>query len=326
MHSTPPPANTIAVIIVTYNHENWIDYCINSVLSQRKINTEIFIHDDNSTDKTLEILQKYKDRCTIVSNETGRNHGVSESYNVLHKLIINKSRSKYVALISGDDAWHEDKLFSQFEALEADKTYDICFTDSLTLNERNEIGPKYPAFLELNLTWHQWIYRLIMGNCLPMMSAMLRRSIWFDSNRLDGSLHQLQDWDYWIRALLDGLKFHTIQAPLTFYRVHENSVSHHRGDALNSRACFETSKIVKNYLRLSPGELRHCFGNVLEMDEFYRRDRSTVLALAIILSKINSPGHRLAAAELLHKYYSRPNNAISNSEYHEFMGRLNIGR
>ena len=52
--------NLISIIIRTKNEERWIESCIKKIQSQKKVNTEIIIVDNNSQDKTLDICKKFK--------------------------------------------------------------------------------------------------------------------------------------------------------------------------------------------------------------------------------------------------------------------------
>ena len=58
MENTRP---MVSVIVLTYNHEKYIQQALDSILMQKvKFDYEILIGDDASTDKTVEILKKYK--------------------------------------------------------------------------------------------------------------------------------------------------------------------------------------------------------------------------------------------------------------------------
>ena len=46
-----------SIVIRTKNEERWIPYCLEAVLSQEKITKEIIVIDDNSVDKTIEIVE-----------------------------------------------------------------------------------------------------------------------------------------------------------------------------------------------------------------------------------------------------------------------------
>ena len=73
----------ISIVIPTYNSENTIDDLMRSILSQKRQSGEIIIVDDCSTDRTVQIIEKYSVK--IIINEknrgaaTSRNSGVREA-------------------------------------------------------------------------------------------------------------------------------------------------------------------------------------------------------------------------------------------------------
>jgi GT2 family glycosyltransferase len=60
--------NLVSVTIVTYNSGRFIKRCLESVLAQKYPYREIIVIDNNSTDGTIDILEQFEDRCTVVYN------------------------------------------------------------------------------------------------------------------------------------------------------------------------------------------------------------------------------------------------------------------
>ena len=70
----------VSVVIPSYNSEKFINDTINSVLNQTYNNFLITVVDDKSTDKTVEIVNSFKDkRVKIVQNES--NIGIINNFN-----------------------------------------------------------------------------------------------------------------------------------------------------------------------------------------------------------------------------------------------------
>src|SRR5713101_5915006 len=61
--------NLVSVTIVTYNSGRFIKRCLESVLAQKYPYLEIVVIDNNSTDGTVDIVEQFEDRCTVVYNE-----------------------------------------------------------------------------------------------------------------------------------------------------------------------------------------------------------------------------------------------------------------
>src|SRR5437667_11125085 len=80
--------NLVSITIVTYNSGRFIKRCLESVLAQKYPNREIIVIDNNSTDGTIDILERFEDRCTMVYNQ--ENIGFAAAQN------------QAIALASGD--------------------------------------------------------------------------------------------------------------------------------------------------------------------------------------------------------------------------------
>lgn len=132
----------ISVLMVTYNHEKYIEKAIESVLMQKgDFELEILIGNDKSPDNTEIILKKYENIENIKIFNRKENLGATK--NELDLKI--KANGDYIAILEGDDYWvTEDKLSKQLKILEEKENVTLCYTDSYTVNEKNEIiGKKF---------------------------------------------------------------------------------------------------------------------------------------------------------------------------------------
>lgn len=104
--------NEVAVLMSSYNGENYIFQQINSILNQHNVNIKIYIRDDGSTDDTLKILERFKDNVTVFRDE---NIGLKKSFG---SLIWNENiKADFYAFSDQDDVWDADKLFTAITAL-----------------------------------------------------------------------------------------------------------------------------------------------------------------------------------------------------------------
>ena len=66
---------TVAILMATYNGEEYIETQLLSILSQSYTNWKLFINDDGSTDNTIKIIKKIfvnmEDKVFISSNTSG---------------------------------------------------------------------------------------------------------------------------------------------------------------------------------------------------------------------------------------------------------------
>jgi glycosyltransferase involved in cell wall biosynthesis len=88
----------VTVIMVTYNSDKYVRDAIESVLQNSYPNFELVISDDNSKDKTWEIIQSYKDsRIRSIRNE----NNIGEYPN--RNQALKQARGEYSIFIDGDD-------------------------------------------------------------------------------------------------------------------------------------------------------------------------------------------------------------------------------
>lgn len=142
-HPTLVSGNSMVTVCVqTYNHGNFIEQCLNGILSQKTtFPFEILLGEDGSTDNTraicLEYANRYPDKIRLFlhdrSNVIKIGGKPTGRYNFIYNL--GNVNSKYVALLDGDDYWTDvNKLQKQFEFLENNKDISICFTNYSVIN------------------------------------------------------------------------------------------------------------------------------------------------------------------------------------------------
>lgn len=88
----------ISFLIPAYNSAQWIKSLLDSI--PKEYAYEIIVCDDNSSDRTIEILEAYRKSCPqlkILKNK--RNYGANHSYN----RCIDEASGDYLAIIDSDD-------------------------------------------------------------------------------------------------------------------------------------------------------------------------------------------------------------------------------
>jgi glycosyltransferase involved in cell wall biosynthesis len=93
MQKNRPAQPLVSAIIPTYNSDRFLDKCLESLKTQTWKNLEVIVADDGSTDKTLEIAQKY--RCNVARNpKKGRAEAKNEGMRL--------SSGEYLMFIDSD--------------------------------------------------------------------------------------------------------------------------------------------------------------------------------------------------------------------------------
>ena len=98
-----------SIIVPNYNNGDWINKTIESVLNQTYNNWEMYIIDDMSTDNSIDVINKYKDkRIELVQNEIKLYNGGSRNVGILRAKKSNPNG--YLLFIDSDDWLANDKV------------------------------------------------------------------------------------------------------------------------------------------------------------------------------------------------------------------------
>ena len=95
----------VSIIVPAYNVENYIERCLNSLVNQTFKDIEIITINDGSTDKSLELLNKYAKEDIRVSVIDLGDEGVSYCRN----LGVEKANGKYIMFVDSDD-WIDSSM------------------------------------------------------------------------------------------------------------------------------------------------------------------------------------------------------------------------
>lgn len=119
----------VSICCVTYNHGDYIEEAIDSFLMQEtNFPFEIIIHDDASTDNTVDKIKAYAEKYphiikTILQVENQYSQGKK-----IFPFLLDKSEGKYLALCEGDDYWIDtEKLQIQIDLMEENPNCHLSF-------------------------------------------------------------------------------------------------------------------------------------------------------------------------------------------------------
>ncbi len=118
----------ISVVITAYDHAEFIDEAIRSVLRQTLRPVEIIVINDGSPDATELVVQPHVDAGSIVylrqenaGQAAARNRGAA------------MARGEFLAFLDDDDAWLADALETLARAMDGDERVGLVFGDVMDL-------------------------------------------------------------------------------------------------------------------------------------------------------------------------------------------------
>lgn len=190
----------ISVILPVYNGENYIKDCIESILIQTVDNFELIITDNNSTDKTHEIINNFSDkRIKFITNK-----GASGICGNLNNGFQNAS-GEFIQIICHDDLLEPDCLEKQYNILSNHLDAGMVFCDKhdidslgQKINRQTCYSRKYlPPIIDSGRTA---LYFMCFG-CLPgnLSTVMITKKAFAKTGLFDKNLIYVGDFEYWVR-------------------------------------------------------------------------------------------------------------------------------
>lgn len=214
----------ISIITPTYNHENFIGDCIDSILAQDYQNWELIIIDDGSTDSTEKVISGYKDERIMYIKQ--KNKGIWNLYKNYNKA-LNLSKGELVAILEGDDFWPPYKLSKQLTAF---KDPEVVLSwgnayitnksgDVIEIHQRNVF--KSNESIEGNLI----LKKILFANFIPACTVLCRK----DALIKIGGFKQPENYPTvdrptWMQLSEEG-KFYYLNEILGYWRRYGNQIT-----------------------------------------------------------------------------------------------------
>ncbi|WP_336817986.1 glycosyltransferase family 2 protein [Cedecea sp. MMO-103] len=211
-------AGKVSVVIISFNHAPYIEECIESILCQNYKIFEIIIIDNNSTDNTNEILEKYSYNNSISIIKLPVNKGVSGGINEG----LTRVSGEYVIFFASDDVMVSDRLHKQVNFMRNTPDADACFGNMLRINSDSSVNSN--GLLPL-VGLKCWSLADILFSRVKLYSPtqMYKTESFMQAvNKLPDDIRIEDIWTYH-KFLTKGFKLYTIPHLLTLYRVHPNN-------------------------------------------------------------------------------------------------------
>lgn len=169
----------IAILLATYNGEKYLSQQLDSILNQTYQNIKIYVSDDFSTDKTMDILKeyslKYADRIVILPNEKKLGGACNNFLSLVERV-----DSDIYFFCDQDDVWNSDKIEKTVRCFEtqSDKNIPLLVHSDLKVVDAN-LNEISPSFLSLtnkskHLTWKEY---LVENNNVVGCTSAINKSL-----------------------------------------------------------------------------------------------------------------------------------------------------
>jgi glycosyltransferase involved in cell wall biosynthesis len=201
----------ISVIIPVYNTVNYVDECIESVVSQEYRNLEIILIDDGSTDGSGGKCDAWKEKDSRIHVIHQKNMGVSAARNNA----LGYAQGSYICFVDSDDWLEAGYVGGMLASADGSGTdlimcdvYDIAVSGKKCRERLKNLKDEYSK---------EGIYRAVLGNS------------WIIANKLIGAkcIGEVRFPEY-IRYGEDGLFLHKIAAQVNCLKIVKRALYNYR--------------------------------------------------------------------------------------------------
>jgi len=198
----------VTIVTPSYNQGRFIEETILSVLNQDYPNIEYLVMDGGSRDSTLEILKKYSDRVSFVSEkDCGQSHAINKGFK--------RATGEILAFLNSDDTYRPGAVSTAVRALEENPEAPMVYGEGFHVREDGSIMERYPT--------EPFSFQRLRETCfICQPTTFMRRSAIQAIGYVNEALHYCMDYDLWIRLSKLGTPIYINQC-LANSRLHADT-------------------------------------------------------------------------------------------------------
>jgi glycosyltransferase involved in cell wall biosynthesis len=247
----------ISVIIPLYNHERYVEECLNSVLEQNIQNIELLLIDDGSSDNGFDVACRWKEihgkRFVRIEFTRQANAGITKTFDRL----IRNSTGRFILILASDDVLLQNSISLRTNEFK-DASIMGVFGDAIPINDNGQVigksaigelgKPSSKAALRdpRTLPWELIFRWNVYGSVI-----MFRRESLVNLNGssvLNINIYS-EDMQLYYKLASEGvLRF--LDKPVAKYRIHSSNTSGASSNTVNLRKNVYCSR--KNSLAQMP--------------------------------------------------------------------------
>lgn len=212
----------IAILMSTYNGEQYLADQIKSIQKQTNHDWHLYIRDDGSSDKTDSIIRSFVEddqRITFINKDNVSNVGVIKSFMTL----LEDTNADFYMFSDQDDIWKEDKIQRAVDLVKQEdyREQPICLHTELQVVD-TDLHPV--ELMKRGRVWNDFQH-FLFGNCVTGCTVMINQKLKdkLRLNMLDISKIAMHDW--WFAEVASAFgKVIYDPTPSILYRQHIDNV------------------------------------------------------------------------------------------------------
>lgn len=201
---------TVSIIVPVYRGEEFIENCIESLLSQTYSRIEVIVVIQEPSEKALEILNKY-DEIVLIKQARRTSPAIARNVGLEY------ANGEYISFCDVDDWYSREKVEKQVTLLEKNPGVGLVYTDVILYDSKRHEIARFTA-----KEWNR--KRWLTGHFIMLSSVIVRKEILNEVGYFDENLPTCEDLDLLIR-LSEISEFKRLAGFLTFRTLHSKSWS-----------------------------------------------------------------------------------------------------
>lgn len=237
----------VTIGVINYNQEQYIEECLQSILNQDYPNKEILIVDDCSTDRSMDIINKYisaYENIKLIKHDVNSGSGSKGVQNIqIH------AKGKYFTFIDADDYYaHNDVLTSWVKVAEDNKKLDFVYGNFVIVNQT---GGQLDVWKYKDFDRNQVIFDVFsrLGSGVMPLIGLYKKDFYI-KNKLtwhyDKELKIGYDTINCLLNLKHGWQYKYLDKDCLCYRRHDKNVTNNSRERIRC-AITMTEYIANNY-------------------------------------------------------------------------------
>lgn len=207
MNIRPPK---LSIVTPSHNQGQFLEDAIQAVLKQDHPRFEHIIIDKCSTDKTVEILKKYRHLKWISEPDKGQSDAINKGFRM--------ATGDIIGWLNADDRYLPNCFHTIVSFLDSHPDVDIVYGDYRWIDHENSL-----IQLRRELDFDMFMLKYLHILYIPTASTFFRRKLIDEKNFLNITYHYAMDYEFFLRIALKGYKFAHVKNFVADYRWHTAS-------------------------------------------------------------------------------------------------------
>ena len=228
---------TVSVIVPSYNHAQFIEATLRSIVKQTLAPAELIVIDDGSSDGSPAVIERVLTDCPFPCELLVRdNRGLCATLNEGFE----RTGGNYFAYLGSDDLWLPNFLAARVSLLESRPEAVLAYGHTYFIDEENRI-------IDSTADWATYtdgdVRQMLLQTTAPMSPTVLYRRETLE-HQLWNEASELEDYDLYLRLTEYG-PFAFDPAVLSAWRRHSSNTSWDQTLMLNEQLKSQRNAAIR---------------------------------------------------------------------------------